>query len=257
MIKQPLSKSLLIVLLTICSLMPVNLFAQEEETSELPVQVFNLNVTGGYGFPGADLAKRFGAIASVGGGFSFKTESNWIFEIESLFLFGPKVVEDSILNPIRTTTGSVIGMDGDLYLPLINMRGLKMQFAIGKILPIWNKTKNSGLYVNVGIGYMQHKILYDIRQKQNLPHIDGEYAKGYDRLSSGFSLDQFIGYYYMSNNRAANFKIGFTFTQAFTKNQRGFNYDTGLVDNASRIDLMYGIKGSWILPFYKPVSRRW
>jgi hypothetical protein len=38
--------------------------------------------------------------------------------------------------------------------------------------------------------------------------------------------------------------------QGFTKSSRGFNYDTGLKDNARRLDLINGIQVSWVLPFY-------
>jgi len=46
-----------------------------------------------------------------------------------------------------------------------------------------------------------------------------------------------------------NFYIGIEFTQAFTKNRRGFNYNTGEYDNASRLDLLYSLKAGMVIPF--------
>jgi hypothetical protein len=57
---------------------------------------------------------------------------------------------------------------------------------------------------------MQHKIkLYDANQK--IAAVDKDLKKGYDRLSGGFGLTQFIGYKYISNNRLANCYFGFEF----------------------------------------------
>jgi hypothetical protein len=44
-----------------------------------------------------------------------------------------------------------------------------------------------------------------------------------------------------------------TSVQAWTKNRRGFNFDTGKEDNEMRLDIMTGFKAAWILPLYKKV----
>ena len=82
-----------------------------------------------------------------------------------------------------------------------------------------------------------------------------EMEKGYDRLSTGFSLNQFIGYQYFGKTRLINFFAGIEGIQAFTKNRRGYNYDTQKVDTKERFDSMYGIKVGWIIPFYKKTTQ--
>ena len=94
---------------------------------------------------------------------------------------------------------------------------------------------------------MMHKIriesLYDA-----VPQLEGDYRKGYDKLTTGFSSMQFIGYLYQANVRLLKFYAGFEFTQGFTQNVRNYNFDTGGPENDSRIDLQYGFKVGWILP---------
>ncbi|MGZ4090617.1 MAG: hypothetical protein ACXVNO_07845, partial [Bacteroidia bacterium] len=109
---------------------------------------------------------------------------------------------------------------------------------------------NSGLMVTVGGGYLQHKInLFDYQKK--IAAVKGDLQYGYDRLTNGFSTSQFIGYMFLSDNRMLNLYFGFEFYQAFTKSVRKLNYDTGLADTQSRLDLLYGFRFGWILPLYK------
>jgi len=61
----------------------------------------------------------------------------------------------------------------------------------------------------------------------------------------------FIGYKYLSNNRLANFYLGFEFYEGFTKNLRGVNFNTGLTDTEKRLDVITGFRFGWILPLYK------
>jgi hypothetical protein len=104
--------------------------------------------------------------------------------------------------------------------------------------------------ISIGGGYLQHKIkLYDAQQK--IAAIKGDLVYGYDRLTSGFSLKQFVGYLFLSENRFVNFYAGIESYQAFTKSVRKFNYDTGLPDTDGRVDLLTGIRLGWILPLYK------
>jgi hypothetical protein len=103
---------------------------------------------------------------------------------------------------------------------------------------------------NVGAGYFQSKIkLYDAQQK--IAAVKGDLVYGYDRLSSGFSVTQFLGYMYLSDNRLLNFYFGIEGYQAFTQSVRKLNYDTGLPDTKKRLDMLYGLRFGWILPLYK------
>jgi len=102
----------------------------------------------------------------------------------------------------------------------------------------------------VGFGYLQHKInLYDAQQK--IAALKGELKYGYDRLSNGLVISQFVGYMILSKNRLLNIYMGIESAQAFTKSVRKFNFDTGLADTKQRLDILTGLKFGWILPLYK------
>jgi hypothetical protein len=76
------------------------------------------------------------------------------------------------------------------------------------------------------------------------------YQKGYDRLTMGPALTQFVGYSYQSNNRYYNFFIGVDFMEAFTKSVRKYNYDTRQADTDQRLDITYGLRVGWLIPIY-------
>lgn len=227
-----------------------SLVAQSPEQNE-SASVLILKINGGASIPANDLADRFGFNGVTGIGLFYKTKSNWTFGSEIDFLFGSKVKEDTILKSISTNEGFLIGLDGHLYSPILYERGYRWHVGISKILPLNEKNKNSGLLLSANVGLLQHKIFYDVKQRDNLPQISKTMQKGYDRMSRGISLTEFIGYHYMSTNRLINFSLGLEFTQGFTKNRRSINFDTHLKDDLARKDFLYGLKFSWFLPFYK------
>ena len=97
---------------------------------------------------------------------------------------------------------------------------------------------------------MQHKIKIET-VGNTVPFLNKEYRKGYDHLSNGLALHQFIGYQYMGNKKTINFFAGFDFFEGFTQNRRDFNFDEMKKDEMKRKDILLGIKAGWILPLYK------
>jgi hypothetical protein len=202
--------------------------------------------------PYGDLADRFGENLSIGGSFLFKHRKTWIVGAEGAYFFGKNVRED-VIAQMKTSESFVIDNEGFPADLRVTERGFNAYVIIGKVFPKLGTNPNSGLVTNFGFGYLQHKIkLYDAGQK--VAAVKGDLAKGYDRLSGGFAMQQFIGYMYLSNNRLVNVIAGFEFHEAFTKSYRGFNYDTGLTDTKQRTDLLIGIRLSWILPLYRRVQ---
>lgn len=224
--------------------------AQRVSDTCMNVPMITVNFSGQK--PYGDLAKRFGENLCVGGSFLFKHRKSWIIGVEGAYFFGKNVKED-VLTQMRTSDGFMIdneGFPGDLR---VTERGFNSYVIVGKVFPKLGTNPNSGLLINLGFGYLQHKIkLYDAGQK--IAAVKGDMAKGYDRLSGGFAMQQFIGYMYLSNNRLVNVIAGFEFQEAFTKSYRGFNYDTGLTDTKLRKDYLIGFRISWILPLYKRVQ---
>jgi hypothetical protein len=135
-------------------------------------------------------------------------------------------------------------------------RGWVFMGRVGKVLTKVPFTKldaglnpNSGFLLMLGAGMVQHKI----QIKSNALALTEDMIKGYDRLSNGPALSQFLGYLFLSNNRLVNFYFGIECIQGWTQNRRGYNYDTMQEDTKTRMDIMTGIKLGWVLPLYKKV----
>lgn len=213
-------------------------------------KVFLLGPSFAFQLPGADLANRFGNNFNVGGSFTGKLKSNWLFGIEGQFIFGDQLKENNILDSIRTQQGYVIGTNGGYADVFLYERGFHFFLKAGKIFPVFHSNSNSGIMAAVGAGLLQHKIRIE-NDDNNVPQVHDDYIKGYDRLTNGFSLTQYIGWIHLGKNHIANFSAGFEFTQAFTRSRRTFNYDEMKRDDEQRLDLLFGLRASWFIPFYK------
>jgi hypothetical protein len=106
------------------------------------------------------------------------------------------------------------------------------------------------LLISAGPCYLQHHIKIDYRDAQ-IPQLEGDYIKGYDRLTSGFGLNEFVGYLHYGKRKLINFYIGLDFMQTWTKNKRGYNYDQGQYDNDIKRDNLMGFRIGWVLTLYK------
>jgi len=209
-----------------------------------------------YQAPGGDLADRFGNNFNVGGTFQWKTKKNWIFGIDGNFIFSDAVKESNILEKISTSQGLVIGQDGLFADIFLYERGFMFSGKAGKIFPVIGPNPNSGLVATLGVGLLEHKIR--IEDKGNkAPQVSDEYKKGYDRLTNGLSLTEFLGYINFGSRRLINFMVGIECTQAFTKNRRNFNFDTMEQDTKSRLDLLFGLRAAWIIPVYKRTPKEY
>ena len=199
--------------------------------------------------PGGDLADRFGWSSAIGLNFSIKTKLNFFFGVDGGFIFGKDIKEDGILDSIKTSQDFVINQNGNPSDIRLYERGFTLSVHVGMLFNVWAKNKNSGILVYVGPSYFQHKIKIDDLGHQS-PQLVKGYIEGYDRLTAGFGLHEFIGYAYLGSNRLLNFFAGFDLTQAFTKSQRSFNFDTRTSDTRSRFDMLSGLRVGWILPLY-------
>jgi hypothetical protein len=222
-------------------------FSQSVKDSTIRILVVGIHLSGQ--LPQNDLAKRFGPNLAAGASFSWKTKKNFLFGIEGTYVFGKKVKEDVVSN-MRGSDGFITDNEGYPADLRLTHRGLNLSVNAGYVFSKFGHNPNSGLFVSIGAGYMVHKVnLYDANQK--IAAVKGDLAKGYDRLTGGFALTQFIGYRYLSNNRLANFYIGFEFQEGITKSLRGFNYNDGLSDTQKRYDVINGLRFGWELPLYK------
>ncbi|MBL7828693.1 MAG: hypothetical protein JNJ57_18810 [Saprospiraceae bacterium] len=200
--------------------------------------------------PGGDLYDRFGLNGVYGGGVEFLTENNFFIGLEGLGIFGTEVKDDPLIN-LRTPDGFIIGNDRALASVALRQRGWYAGGNIGKIFTF--NDQRHGLRVSLGGGWQQHKIRVQ-DNRQVLTQITGDYIKGYDRLTAGFTLNQFIGWQHLGKLRRNNWMIGFEFSQGFTKSFRDWDFSEMKKLEGNRLDLRFGIKAAWTLPFYMTKS---
>jgi hypothetical protein len=247
-----MSKGILFIILFFCQTL---LFSQAS-LKDSSINHYMVSPSAAFHIPGGNLKDRFGLSSSIGIAFEYKMKSQLSVGIDGAFIFGNNIKETSMLDGLRTSNGDIIDADGNISNILIFERGFTTSFNIGYLLT-WNKPNpNSGIFIRMGFGFIQHKIRIE-HQNNAIPALEGDYLKGYDRLTNGFLLTEFIGYRYLSNRRLLNFFAGIEFNQGFTQNRRDYNYDLMGPDNTKRIDLLSGIRFGWILPLYKQAPQEY
>lgn len=229
----------------VCFFTYFSLQAQEEST-ETNALLFSL----GYAFqvPGGDLADRFGSNFSLNTQAEWLLKNDWGLRVDGGIIFGNAVKED-VLAPIRTAQGNIIGNDRALADIGLRERGLYLGFGLSKLLR-FSSASRSGLLVSATSGLFQHKIRIQDDPIRYVPQLSEELKKGYDRLANGLYVSELVGYRYMANDRRINFYAGLEATQAFTRSRRSYDYDLQSSDTKSRLDLLFGFRVGWIVPFY-------
>jgi hypothetical protein len=208
---------------------------------------------GSFDLPAADMAKRFGTSYRIGPSVYYKTRKNWMLGIKTDFIFGNQINEDSLMRNISDEDGNFIGNTGFRVGVGRLERGYMLGLSAGKVFNFSKKNHDNGLLVMTSAGFMQHKISILDKDGEVLA-LNGDYKKGYDRLTNGLFVEQYVGYNYFANNGLVNFHIGLDITAGFTKGRRDFLYDVKRKDDQSRVDILFGIRGGWYIPVFKRKS---
>lgn len=221
---------------------------------------FILNGNGGFDMPGADMAKRFGASYRIGPAVLYKTSSNWMFGAKFDFIVGSKIREDSLMINIRDKYSQTSGglyefiSSGGLRIGVpVYERGWAVGVQAGKIIAFSKKHPDNGLMLLTTIGIMQHKLnIYD--KDKAVYQLKGDYRKGYDRLTNGMFVEEYIGYAYFSDSRLINFTLGIDALFGFTKGRRTYQYDLMRAETKDRLDILFGLRAGWYIPMFKRKS---
>ncbi len=248
-------RSVLIIFMSIA--FGCNLSAQDDKAFVTPTENNGnaLLITAHYTamFPFKDVAKRFGFTSGIGGALTYQFKHHIHVGAEGSFLFGKTVKEQGILDKITTPDGYFINAnDNSLTAVYLQERGMTVKALIGKTIPFSRKNpdNHSGILFMTGIGFMQHKILIDPKAAA-IPQLDKTYRKGYDRLTSGVCVSQFVGAILLRRKKFVSLYGGFQVDAGFTKSQRNWNFDTNSADKANRIDLFLSAKVAWVIPVFK------
>lgn len=229
----------------------------QKSISDSTISFSSIDLAYGAYLPAGDFADRFGFTNIIGGEFTYKFDNNIYLNTGLKFLFGSEVRERVASNvTIEQEDGngnsSIVAIGSDGLLKAINFyqRGFVVPFKVGKIFPIIGPNPNSGIYVEAGGQFIQHRVFIEV-VGGGVPNLEGDFIKGFDRLTNGFGLAQGLGYRHVSDNRLINFFAGIDINQSFTQNRRSINYDTGMADNSTRLDLLFGFKVGWSFLIYK------
>jgi hypothetical protein len=204
----------------------------------------------GHHIPVADLAKRFGKSGSLGLALDIKDKKSHYWGVQVQYHFGNRVTEPGLIQNLYTNNGEILDNQGQPSIVYIQQRGWTACVEGGHLFNTLGPNLNSGLLATIGLGMMTHKIRIE-HQSHEINALNGEYLKGYDRLTAGIMGRAFLGYFYMSNNKLVKIVAGFEWIQGQTKSFRGYNYDTQMMDNDRRSDGYFGLKLGWVLHLYQ------
>ena len=212
------------------------------------VHMFSFDVSGH--IPGGEISNRYGMNMGVGGTYMLKTASQWMLSAEFNYFSGNNFKQDSIFDEVRDEYGDFINIYGEIGEAVFYERGFYAGLRAGRLFPIIGPNPNSGLVLLLSGGILQYKTLIH-QDGKDIPYIIDDYAKGYDMLSNGFGMSQFIGYLHLDSHEPINFYVGLEFHQAWTKNRRDWNFYSMGKDNTLYRDYLFGIRFGWIFPVNK------
>jgi len=201
-------------------------------------------------FPAGNLADRFGNNSDISISLMYKNKKNIVITLEGGVLFGSNVKEDNLFESIDGDNGVLISQNGEIPIIRLFERGGHLDLNFGKYFQLTDKNNQSGILLSIGLGYIYHKILIETIITE-LPQLNEELLKGYDRLSGGILLKQFIGYLYFSKKNNIRFLLGIETMQGFTRDLRGYNYTAQTYINQKRMDHLIGFKTGFIVPIKK------
>lgn len=239
----------------VLALFPVAPCLAQHGLQDTVITVVPITISYSYQLPGGDLAQRYGANSNLALGAGVKFRNNYFLGAEGSFLFGNHVRESSMLDQLLTDDGQIVDQDGQSATVVLYERGYTLFAVGGKVLPIVGPNPNSGLLLKLGAGYMRHKVRIET-QDNVVPALEGDYLKGYDRLTAGPAGLFFVGYQHLGNHRFANFMFGFEVMMGFTHDLRPYNFDTGRTNDDQRIDMLSGFRFGWVLPLYHNADDR-
>ncbi len=204
----------------------------------------------GFQWPGADLAQRYGLFNRLGTGLEYiLPNQNWQFGLNASLLFGTQIKED-VLASIRTAEGFIYSNDKTIADIRLRGRGWYLGATLGKLFPLSKKNVRSGLLIKLGDGLLETNIRIQEATMRFVQQIANEYKKGFDRLSNGLALQQFIGYQSLDIQNRINFYAGIELIQAFTESRRDLQFDLLSKDQNQYFNLLWGVKVGWVIPLY-------
>lgn len=209
---------------------------------------FVIDVSYGMQLPLADMTEHFLYSFSIGGAVQYILPNNLMLGLCGDYMFSDEIGRD-VLSNIRESEGFLIDKFGRLTDVRLGQRTFFIGASIAYLIPVFKRYKRSGIEIRFESGYFQHWINIEVLGSEVFA-LSGEYIKGYDRMTSGFAMRQYIGYRHLDKKRLINLFIGVNILEGFTRNRRNVNFDTMLTDDKDRLDVQIGFKLGLSIPFY-------
>lgn len=245
----------LILMLLVITLGQSALFGQKRireiktfDPNAKPPTGFLVDFSYGFHLPFADMTENFKYNFSLGGKIQYILSNNLSFGLVGDYQFFDETKTD-VVNNLREAEGFIIDRFGQLTDVRSAQRGFFLGASVSYLIPVFKKYKRSGIEIRFEGGYEQHWMYIQVLGSEVFA-LTGNYMKGYDRMTSGFAMRQYIGYRHLDKNRLLNFFGGIDIMEAFTKSLRGFNYNTMQEDKKERIDILLGFRIGVTLPIY-------
>ena len=238
------------VMLLCCTSLPAQLQMRVSKVDSAGLMVYTA-ANYCYASPLADLRNETAGFMGVGADLALKLKSNWSIETGFNYFFSGKVKgTDSLFKLITNSNGYIMDGDGQPAEIDVDHRMWDMRLTVGKIFPVSPSHRNSGIQAKLGCGYAQRYVF--IKNPDNrVAALSGEYKKGYDRLTGGFTLYQFLGYIHLSRTKYTCFYAGIEAYECFSHRQRDWDFSLMRKDDRSFTDVWVGIKAGWVIPLYK------
>ena len=245
-----MNKLFLIIILLYSSIS----ISQESEQQIKEESNILLSINHVFQIPAGNLADRFGNNSDISISMIYQNQHDVVITLEGGFIFGPTVKEDNLFESINGDNGVLISQNGEIPIIRLFERGGHVDLSFGKYfkLPWFNLSdkSESGILLSIGLGYLYHKIFIETIVTE-LPQLNEELLKGYDRLCGGLLIKQFIGYLYFSKKNNIRFLLGIETMQGFTRDLREYNYTTQTYVHQKRVDHLIGLKSGFIVPIKK------
>jgi len=232
----------------------------QQSIRDSAIAFFMPGVAYGGVFPMADLEKRFGYLNHIQAEVGYKFKRHFYVIGVGGGLVGDKVREVGLLRNYLSASlqrAGYIGMfdeNGKIFAPTIRAAGWSAQLRLGKIFPsirLPGQNPNCGPFIELGGGYLRHRISIDKARSDRAPLLEGDYLRGVDRLTGGWGLVESLGYRFFSSRLLLNFFVALEVGQFFTRSLRGYTYDTGRRDTRRRLDSWWSVRLGWMLPLYE------
>ncbi len=193
-----------------------------------------------YQIPLGELSDRFGGMNSMAVDADFVHKGKWQYTLQQQFFFG-RNVKQNLFSSMITDEGYVINTNSDLATLVVRARGWQTSLQVARIFDLDPRATVSGIRVGLGLGYLSHKIKI-VENAKRLPLFEEPYVRGYDHLTRGFNIQEFIGYQHFDARGKLNFFAGIECIQGFTKNQRKWDYNLQQQIDGSRVDILLGFR---------------